>query len=99
MANDTNLGRRTMTAGELMNHLSKLDPNLLVLIEGNPEAEGDLGVRSVSVEEGYVRDRRASSAPDDGDVFVLPESRFRSSPIPGDSPDYDAPVTAVVLYA
>lgn len=59
---------RTLTAGQLMEQLSRLDPDLPVVFEARDEPLGNYGVRAVEVDE-QQRESLFADGPYGCDVF------------------------------
>lgn len=66
---------KTLTAGQLIDRLSRVDPNLPVVFEARDEPLGDYGVRSVEVVD-MQRERTYADGMCGTDVFHGPESRY-----------------------
>lgn len=65
---DPDRSNRTLTVGQLIEQLSRLDPNLPVVMSQEDDPLGDYGVRSVGVDE-MQRESTYSAEPFGMDVY------------------------------
>lgn len=85
---------RTLTAGQLIEKLRRVDPDLPVVFTSRDEPLGDYGVRSLTVCE-MQRENIYAGGHYGCDVFHDPSQNFDRKP--KTSPSYDAPQMVVLL--
>lgn len=85
---------RTLTARQLIEKLSRVDPDLPVVFTARDEPLGDYGVRSMTVRE-MQRENIFAGGHYGADVFHDPSQSFDGKPKTG--PSHDEPQMVVLL--
>ncbi|SLJ75914.1 hypothetical protein [Mycobacteroides abscessus] len=85
---------RTLTVGEVIDRLSRLDRSLPVVFQAEDDPSGNYGVRDISVEP-MQRESTFAAEPYGCDVYLPPEVSLRAV---GDRYDEPAPVAFLSMY-